>query len=193
MEDAVGSIRVGRDVARALLVFALVWPMSASFAGPVSASSDSCIDTWTGDQYSTKSVVVGTLETYASSLHYKLMFNTCNLGVYTKINVTQFTNTYTITGACCGFTYRSENGEVLRDCKGHSASGCVTDPGLYAYFDARDFSRTGNGLIVRNASPPNLIFTYNVHAAIWDFETTADGVPYWRFVYQFLTDQIATG
>jgi hypothetical protein len=163
-----------------LVLAALPW----SAAMPVYAS---CSDVWTGTQ-TDSATVSGTGRTFKSTVNYQLKYNTCNLGVYTQIKVLSWTTKYTITSNPLHVYYMTTVGKVLADCTGHADSGCLVYPGTAVYTDNRDFlMTTQTGTLTRSVTipSPGAIYAYSRTTAIWDFLTTADGAPYWRFAYQF--------
>jgi hypothetical protein len=155
------------------------------------SAAGACADTWTSNQTRTNSANVGQGK-YTMSVTYKLQFNTCNLGVYTKIKVVSYTNTFKITNAVGQINYIDFEAAVLKNCSGLT-SGCLLYPGPQAYYDGRHYNHgPGNGTYTRTASP-NVTFAYDVHAATWDYWTTSSDPWKQWFVYQFLRDALYVG
>lgn len=182
-------------ILRLVLASALVLPVTGIFAGTASAGITSCLDVWTGQQTASKSYPLPNLLNYYATVKYKLMYNTCNLGVYTKIQVDSFTDQYVIYGETLGRTWMSDLGKVLKDCTGHADSGCLVYPGVAAYTDNVDkYFGAGNGTITRTDYPgAGYNYAYSLTTGTFDYLRTTAGVPYYRFVYQFLRNQIYAG
>jgi hypothetical protein len=166
-----------------LLSCALVLPVAVAATGPASAA---CVDTWTGVQTVSKSKVVGVI-TVKTTAKYTLLTNTCNLGVYTKIKVTQFTNTFTNTGVDEGRGWIDDQGAVLKNCSGLASSGCLVYPGTVSFLDNTDHLHPYAGSTVTGTRTdyPNVTIPYSTTAAIYGRWVTYEGF-YFRWVYQFL-------
>lgn len=115
------------------------------------------------------------------------------MGVYTKIKVVSFTNTYAISNSSSPSTsHLDDEGAVLKNCSGLSASGCMAYPGPTAYLNATNIYHVGNGTYSRTHSP-NVTFAYSTTAATWGYWVVDGPAWYERFVYQFISGQIASG
>lgn len=123
---------------------------------------------------------------------YKLAQNSCNLGVYAKILVaSSFSNRYAITGSSpSNASHRDDEGAVIKDCSGLSASGCLVYPGPTAYFNGTNYNHSGNGTYTRTHSP-NVTFTYSPTAATAGMWLIQNLQTYEEFRYQFINNTIA--
>ena len=179
-----------RRMFSSLLAVGLALSAISIVAAPASAS---CLTVWTGQQTASKTATYG-IFTYTATVKYELEYNTCNLGVYSRIQVDTFIDKYTISGGLAGSGYVSDLAHVLKDCTGHADSGCLVYPGQKAYTDNTNHIRTGDGVLTRTASPGSAYrYPYSLTTATFDFLYMNGGLPSNRFVYQFLRNQIYIG
>lgn len=180
-----------RKVLVALAALSIALPAWHGMAQTTRAGVASCTDVWTGTQTAISSWVPYGVYSYRGTAYYQLKYNTCNLGVYTQIVVTEFISQYSVSGDVSGYTYESYPGKILANCN-EQTDGCTINPGPTVWTDTRHFPHAGNGPVTRVAYPPYTPFAYSTHAAIFDYFHIIDGMGQ-QWIFQFLRGQVIHG